>query len=72
MADMIASATNFLLTNKDPKQEKFRQELNNIQFLRTCDCSIRPSSFDYLKEAMHSNYDESPLDITASLLCQEE
>lgn len=72
LADLIASAANFILKNKDPKQEPFRKELEAIPALRECDASLRPCSADYLKEVLKTHYNESPVDVITSMLEAQE
>lgn len=72
LADLIASAANFILKNKDPKQEPFRKALEAIPVLQVCDASLRPASAEFLEEALKTPFLESPVDIIASMLDDEE
>lgn len=68
IADVIASAANFILTNNKPQYAQFREKLKTIPVLQETAVTLTPSSASFLREAMKTPYDESPIDTLASFL----
>lgn len=66
IADIIASAANFILTNTKSKYAEFRKKLESMPALQVADVTLRPSSAAFLRDAMETPYDESPVDSLAS------
>lgn len=68
IADIIASAANFILTNKNPQYDKFREELKSIPVLQVADVTLTPASATFLEEAMNTPYNETPIDTLTSFI----
>ena len=61
IADIIASSINFILTNNNPRYDKFRKKLMTIPVLQETEVTLTPSSADFLRDAMDNPYDEAPV-----------
>lgn len=68
IADIIASAANFILTNKNPQYDKFREKLKSIPVLQVADVTLTPASATFLEDAMNTPYNETPIDTLTSFI----
>lgn len=68
IADIIASAANFILTYKNPQYDKFREKLKSIPVLQVTDVTLTPASATFLDEAINTPYNETPIDTLASFI----
>lgn len=71
IADLIASAVNFVQLNKNPKYDEFRNKLAALKILSTSSSNLFPATPEFLEEAMRTPYDESPVDDIASMLTED-
>ena len=72
IADLIASAFNFIHLNKNPKHEEFRKKLATMPILSTASSTLFPATAEFLEEAMRTPYEGSPIDDIASMLIDNE
>lgn len=72
IADLIASAFNFLHLNKNPKYDDFRVRLSALSVLKTPSSTLFPATEEFIHDAMKSPYDGSPVDDLASMLGDDE
>ncbi len=68
IADIIASAANFILTNKNPQYDKFRGKLKAIPVLQVTDVTLTPASETFLEKAMNTPYNETPIETLTSFI----
>ena len=72
IADVIASAANFILTNNNPQYTQFREKLKVIPSLQETDVTLTPSSAAFLRVAMQTPYDGSPVDSLTSFFERQD
>ena len=62
IADTIASAIVFILTNKNAKLQKYQQQLKGFDVFRETDVPLTPSTKEYLFKNIDTSSDINPLD----------
>mgnify|MGYP004579793979 CR=1 FL=1 len=62
IADTIASAIVFILTNKNAKLQKFQQQLQGIEVFKETDVPLTPSTAEQLVKSIDTSSDVNPLD----------
>ena len=62
IADTIASAIVFILTNKNDKLQKYQQQLKGFDVFRETDVPLTPSTKEYLFKNIDASSDVNPLD----------
>ena len=62
IADTIASAIVFILTNKNDKLQKYQQQLKGFDVFRETDVPLTPSTKEYLFKNIDTSSDVNPLD----------
>lgn len=61
IADTVASAIVFILTNKNAKLQKYQQQLKGFEVFRETDVPLTPSTKEYLSKNIDTSSDISPL-----------
>ena len=61
IADTIASAIVFILTNKNVKLQKYQQQLQCFEVFRKTDLPLTPSTKEYLFKNIDTSSDINPL-----------
>lgn len=62
IADTIASAIVFILTNKNAKLQKYQQQLKGLGVFRETDVPLTPSTKEYLLKKIDTSSNINPLD----------
>lgn len=62
IADTVASAIVFILTNKNDKLQKYQQQLKGFDVFRETDVPLTPSTKEYLFKNIDTSSDVNPLD----------
>lgn len=70
IADAIASAIFFILTNKNEKLKQFKQNLQNLELFRDIEVLLVPSTAEQLSKNMDDSLAINPLDFICSHLEQ--
>lgn len=68
IADTIASAIVFILTNKNDKLQKYQQQLKGFDVFRETDVPLTPSTKEYLFKNIDTSSDVNPLDFISEHL----